>query len=1456
MRVQNLQELIYKRGQAGITKASVTIVFDNSDRALSPVGLENCKQITVTRQIALPNISKYLLNGHKTQMHTILTMFQSIQLNINNPNFVIMQGKITKVLNMRPPEILTLLSEASGTLMFEDRKSKANKTISKKLIRIAELTDILREEITPKLDKLRSEKRAYLAYQKTCEEIGRIGNLLQAWDWWESSERVHRRNVEIERRENELESTKSEAERLKREIESAERQKRDLEKEREDELRKSGSFAEREREVKSIEKDVVKLRTQAEIKAQTVTEEETAIRSIEEECKTLREALEEKRREVEKLQKGHDALKEQQMILMATLSKDEDLLQSLLTGLSNNSNTNGGGYLAHLANAKSLLAQAIAEEEQLRRRISMKQKEMKTLEENWKAIKDEARQGRIIVEGKRSEMERLKIKFEDLAWNEVKECEIVERNARLKHEIKAKTEKRDYLRTSIPALDFQYTPPSSNFDVKAVKGPISGLISLSPEHHHRGTALEVAAGGRLYHVVVKDEDVGKALLQHGKLKKRVTLIPLSKISPSGASGKQLQQRLATAKRSGGTENVHLALDLLQYTPELANAMAYVFGDTVICDTPDAARAVSFSGSGSNGMKCVTLTGDIYDPSGTLSGGAAPSGSGLLLRVQDYRVAQDDLDRSIRELCALQDEETSTKAIREQWLCLKRELEIKRHELNLVEAQVGTSNANRLSEEIEAAKKSIGELQVGMHTCIENQKLARAECAKLESDMSEFKNDKEGKIKELKEVITQHRGELQKQNSLVKVCAKELQMASLEFEQLESDILSSDCKLSNANESAAKTRKELNKSLKELASLEAAFQERDQALQAERQTLTRFDNEIGELERAIKEKAAQKSETELSFKKFDHEIVNLKKDKANALTRIHELEGIHQWMKEEKSKFGQPNTPYDFAAQDMGQVREKYKELEESHKGLKKNINPKVLNMIDGVEKREASLKKMLATVMRDKAKIEETIAELDRYKRDALYKTWEKVNSDFGGIFSELLPGNFAKLQPPEGKDLTNGLEVKVQLGSVWKQSLTELSGGQRSLIALSLIMALLQFKPAPMYILDEIDAALDLSHTQHIGQLFRTRFKGSQFIVVSLKEGLFTNANVLFRARFRDGTSVVERTAQRSTSGLYVENAQQYHQNENKENYRHIDRSGTQGRRARRTPKKSWADYDVDEPEQTPSRIPGIISDTVDENGIRTIVEYTVDDEGKKVKVTRRIKRTLQKQLVNHRVAERKHWNKFGQEKGNKPGPDRATTTVGESVTLKLSIGNKTNEPEPTQEQQVKNSLANKKISCRLCKGDHFTSKCPYKDTLGVLDGADTPPVGDDDGIAPATDAPAAPSTGKYVPPSMRGAANAGRGGESMFRSREDLPTLRVTNVSEDTTDNDLRDLFSNFGRVVRVYIGRDRDTGIGKGYAFVSFEDRAAAQKAMDKVHGMGYDNLILNCQWSQPREQRGGV
>lgn len=99
----------------------------------------------MTRQIAVGNVSKYLLNGHKSTLQTIQNLFQSVQLNINNPNFLIMQGKITKVLNMKPAEILGMVEEAAGTRMFEERKDKAVKTMTKKDKKVEEIENVSKQ---------------------------------------------------------------------------------------------------------------------------------------------------------------------------------------------------------------------------------------------------------------------------------------------------------------------------------------------------------------------------------------------------------------------------------------------------------------------------------------------------------------------------------------------------------------------------------------------------------------------------------------------------------------------------------------------------------------------------------------------------------------------------------------------------------------------------------------------------------------------------------------------------------------------------------------------------------------------------------------------------------------------------------------------------------------------------------------------------------------------------------------------------------------------------------------------------------------------------------------------------------------------------------------------------------------------------------------------------------------
>ena len=165
-------------------------------------------------------------------------------------------------------------------------------------------------------------------------------------------------------------------------------------------------------------------------------------------------------------------------------------------------------------------------------------------------------------------------------------------------------------------------------------------------------------------------------------------------------------------------------------------------------------------------------------------------------------------------------------------------------------------------------------------------------------------------------------------------------------------------------------------------------------------------------------------------------------------------------------------------------------------------------------------------VLADKAKIEAVISELEAKKVEALQQTYEKVNKDFGGIFGSLLGGGAkARLSTVEGQSIDEGLVINVGFGDVWKKNLTELSGGQKSLVALSLVLALLKFKPAPLYILDEVDAALDLSHTQNIGTMIATHFKQSQFLVVSLKQGMFNNANCLFTTKLVDGSSTVTRS-------------------------------------------------------------------------------------------------------------------------------------------------------------------------------------------------------------------------------------------------------------------------------------------------------------------------------------------
>jgi structural maintenance of chromosome 2 len=288
-------------------------------------------------------------------------------------------------------------------------------------------------------------------------------------------------------------------------------------------------------------------------------------------------------------------------------------------------------------------------------------------------------------------------------------------------------------------------------------------------------------------------------------------------------------------------------------------------------------------------------------------------------------------------------------------------------------------------------------------------------------------------------------------------------------------------------------------------------------------ITKNETELNNLKLEKEKMEKKRDEIGVELKKVETRITKYEKEIRDNEDKLAKLENENKWIITEKDFFGIKDTDYDFSQIDAKSEIDKLNKLKEENATLRRKVNMKVDIMADQYEKEYNDLIKKREIIVKDKTNIEKAIKELDEKRKDALEDIYSQVNKNLDSIYSTLLPGTKAKLDPV-GVSLMDGLELKVAFNNTWKKSLSELSGGQRSLLALSLILSLLLYKPAPFYILDEIDAALDLSHTANLGLMIREHFPQSQFIVVSLKDGMFNNANVLFKVSFVDGSSKVDR--------------------------------------------------------------------------------------------------------------------------------------------------------------------------------------------------------------------------------------------------------------------------------------------------------------------------------------------
>ncbi|KAH7647377.1 SMC2 protein [Cryptosporidium bovis] len=1145
IRINKLEELIYKSGQAGISKASVSIIFNNEDKSNSSPLYRDLDKITVTRQIATGGRNRYLINGAVVKPMDVTNFFHSVQLNVSSSHFLIMQGRITKVINMKPKELLSMIEEAAGTRMYETKKQQSLKLIEKKNSKLNEINRMLEEDIIPKFERIKKEKTDYLKWASINEEVELYERLCTLHQFKQIIDETNSIELNLKNMKLEFNNFENEVDSLNNKVSCIQKI---IDKE-EDKMSSKWSIPLRDckDKISLIESNVNMTQVQLnELNTDLKDEENTLVDMVKQQGE-IQEKLSFGRSKKNEPNQSDEFAKVDTRLkdLKKLLENSKKTLQGIRTGCDSVSEDSEQKSLRQsLFDTQKELSSIAVQEKKIKLKIEDMERSLKPLKnkisknnsnggQQNSSIRDEYNKLKAHVEKLQTDVDsmkedaelfekysferkRLKIDNDSLEI-QLQPIEMFIRNIQCIYDSGSNGELA--VQAHINSVDLLF---SQNLNKTKVKGCVFELFGYSDPKY--STALEMVAGGRLYNMIVENSEIGKQLLNSGLIKKRVTLIPLDKIIDPSISEKTIQHAKKLTNCTGNDDlRVVSPMNLINFNQELLPAMKYCFGHTIICEDENFAKAITFHPD--IAVRTVTLKGDIYDPTGTLSGGSSTGNSRSIIETyrqyNDIRLKLLNNNRRIEEIDRnlLPNLSKASEVYRHSL----RQLEINNHQLKLLEERLEKINEYSTEAMMDGIKMEIEALKIELTNCKRKSEELTQNKLRLETEIEGFEVNKASREKEIEESIEDYKKEIKK----LTVIHQDLEKVTFSS-RIEKEVLNKE--LEQLNENIIKKRTIIDEIKKNLGEQNLKLSELQSELKDANGSLLKLQKEIESSNDIIRDNRTEIkkigkiiSKKQIEITKISHEIStlsqNLTKKNKNKDSMLRQFEWLHDDKITEK---------FDLETHKYKDCIKKLEDLQCEKDSLSKNMNRRALNIYEKVNAECNELINKRDIVTKDKDKIEDAINDLDQKKKQALENTWKAVNASFGSIFSTLLPNANAELvqfiDPEEESDNLYGLEFKVELGGVWKKSLTELSGGQRSLLALSLVLAMLRFKPAPVYILDEIDSALDLGHTQNIGKMIKNHFPNSQFIIVSLKEGMFNNANVLFRTELMHGVSTVNR--------------------------------------------------------------------------------------------------------------------------------------------------------------------------------------------------------------------------------------------------------------------------------------------------------------------------------------------
>lgn len=1116
LRGKDMADVIFKgsggaTGRRPLNTAEATLVFDNTDRRL-PV---DAPEVHITRRVFRGGEGEYLINRQPARLKDIKDMFRGTGVGADAYS-IIEQGRVDKLLQASAKDRRAIFEEAAGISRFKAKKLEAQRRLERVDQNLLRLTDIV-EEVESRLKTVRNQAVKARRYREYTTRLQELRTQVALTDWRKLTEKLRAIEQEIFERREEVQTGSASAERLEADILEAETAVIT----RTEDLRAADQRLAANREQISLQEATIRdQRQRAQELAEEAEQHQSNLAAMQERNVDLVERLKQTEAELEAADLSHAVVAEQVTTHEARAAE----LIAAHRQLQEQTEAARAEYLDHVKSAAAAQTelsgrqtawhQAAKQIEVLARQSEELLSAAQLLEVELEQVRAREAQFQEELDAQHKQIETAQLELADnrrLHTSRTHDvAQLVGRHHATADRIAVLEElERNFegfgagVREIVDAAAEASSPPWS-----LVKGIVADLLQTELQH---ATAVDAALGEASQHIVIEGAPADAAAIikkvQHAS--SRVTLQFVSE-SDEVAS-------LPTQSWESDPAIVS-RLDRLVSYPAVAKSLATkLLGRTwLVKSQSDALR---FSTLATPGCRFITTEGEIATSDGTYTAGARHAASSLVSRKSQLRELRDDLE-----------------VIHEQITNAQRETD---HLRGLVESQdeelrllvLARSNAN---EGLAAQRQKEGQLQ---------ERLDQSERARQVGESQ--RSDLQQKQITLQDEIDSFEAELADHKAAIEDYQQSGEAQQQQLQKLEQERQEAARQATAARVNLARSEQRLEGLKHRLAQFTDDHAERDRAVaQVQQQLQSCLDRRhlaeatVETAMASVAELYEQKQQLELAARELreaqdaatharqqqSESLSQLRREIRKTEEHLHQLELSATQVGQERTTLAdrmREDYGIDLAAAEQATSSEDEStrlEVEAEIESLRRKINQigavnlDALDELDDLESRFNTLSGQHKDLTEAKNALERIITKINADSRRLFLDTLEAIRVNFQALYRKAFGGGKADIILEEGVDVLEcGVEIIATPPGKPSFNNSLLSGGEKALTAVSLLLAIFQFRPSPFCILDEVDAPFDEANIGRFIDVLKDFLGWTRFVVVTHSKKTMTAGNTLY---------------------------------------------------------------------------------------------------------------------------------------------------------------------------------------------------------------------------------------------------------------------------------------------------------------------------------------------------------